>query len=149
MGSTYSQILFHVVFSTKGRAPLINSEIKNHLYKYIGGIISGEGAILLEIGGMPDHVHLVIRSRPSILFSDLMRKIKGSSSKWLNERSASEKFQWQDGYGVFSVSSSQLDNVVRYVKNQERHHAKQSFKEELIEFLKKQEIEYDEAYLWS
>ncbi len=150
MGSTLTNLLYHIIYSTKGREPTIIPEIRDELYRYIGGIIKGEGGVLLEIGGMPDHVHLVTKLKPVHSLSEFMQKVKGNSSKWLNEQNlGTGRFSWQDGYGAFLVSESQLSTVTRYVKEQEKHHHRLSFKDEFVQFLKRHEVEYDERYLWT
>jgi len=124
--------------------------IRDELYRYIGGIIKGEGGVLLEIGGMADHIHLAVKLKPVHALSEFMRKVKGNSSKWLNDQNRlSERFSWQDGYGAFSVSESQISNVMQYIREQEKHHQQLSFKDEFIEFLKRHRVEYDERYLWT
>lgn len=112
MSGTYTNLLYHIVFSTKNRFPFITSGLKDDLYAYIGGIIRGEDGILLEIGGMPDHVHLLVKFKPISSVSDMLRKIKANSSKWVNETHASaRKFGWQDGFAAFTVSESQAPRV--------------------------------------
>ena len=149
MASTLTNFLYHIVFSTKNREALIVSGIRNDLYRYIGGIINGEGGVLLEIGGMPDHAHLVLKLKPSISLSEIMRKVKGGSSKWMNEQNRiNQRFSWQEGYGAFSVSKSKVNNVIRYVREQENHHHNFSFKNEFIRLLERHDVEYDEQYLW-
>ncbi len=146
--STFANLLFHIVFSTKNRFPLIKPETREPLYQYMGGILRGEGGILLEIGGMPDHVHLLVKLKPAMAVALAVQKIKGKSSKWLNERpDSSGSFDWQDGYGAFSVSASLAEKVRRYIRNQEEHHRRVSFREELIELLERQGIPYDDQYL--
>lgn len=150
MGSTLTNLIFHVVFSTKNREPIINKEIKEELYNYLGGIIKGEGAIPVQIGGMPDHIHIILKLKPIHSLSDIMQKVKGNSSKWINkQKKLTGKFAWQDGYGAFTVSESQVPVVVKYVKDQEEHHKKFSFKNEFIQILKLHQIEYNEQYLWT
>jgi putative transposase len=150
MGSTLTHLVYHVVFSTKDRMPIITQEIHDELHRYIGGIVKGEGGTLLQIGGMPDHIHRVIKLKPVHALSDIMQKVKGSSSKWVKgQNRLLEKFSWQDGYGAFTVSESQIPAVVRYVKNQADHHQNLSFKEEFTLILERHHIEYDERYLWS
>jgi REP element-mobilizing transposase RayT len=150
MGSTLTNLLYHVVFSTKNRERLITQEIRNDLYRYMGGIITGENGILIEIGGSPDHIHIFLKLKPIHSLSEMMRKIKGNSSKWVNDQKRLVgRFSWQDGYGAFSVSESQAPNVTRYIKNQEHHHQTLSFKDELIKLLKRNRIEYDEHNLWN
>jgi len=150
MGSTLTNLLYHVVFSTKSREPMIIPDIQDELHRYMGGILKGEGGVPLEIGGMSDHIHMLIKLRPVHALSEIMRKVKGSSSKWINDKKQLPgKFAWQDGYGAFSVSESQLSSVIRYVKEQEKHHRKLSFKDEFIQLLKRHRVEYDERHLWT
>ena len=149
MANTYSQIYIHVVFAVKGRQNLIRAEIREDLQKYITGIITNREQKLLSIFCMPDHTHLLIGLKPSISISNLVRDIKAGSSKFINDKNLIKgKFSWQEGFGVFSYSRSQIDTVIKYIQNQEKHHNKKSFKEEYLEFLKKFEIEYDEKYLF-
>jgi REP element-mobilizing transposase RayT len=150
MGSTLTNLIYHVVFSTKAREPMINQGIRDELYRYIGGIVKGEGGVLIQIGGMPDHMHIVLKLKPIHKLSDIMQKVKGNSSKWINEQDRLVgRFGWQDGYGAFTVSESQVPVVVRYVKEQEKHHSNLSFKEEFIRILKRHQVEYNEQYLWT
>ncbi|HEV3167812.1 MAG TPA: IS200/IS605 family transposase [Isosphaeraceae bacterium] len=149
MATTFTNLLYHIVFSTKLRHPLITPALRTDLYAYLGGIIRGHGGTLVKVGGMPDHIHLVIQSQADIAVSDMLRQIKGSSSKWINNRrDSTTRFGWQTGYGAFSVSASQLESVVEYVEKQEEHHRKMTFQEELIKLLERHGIEYDERYLW-
>lgn len=149
MANTYSQVYLHIVFAVKGRQNLIRAEIREELHKYITGIITNRDQKLLSIFCMPDHTHLLIGLKPSISISDLVRDIKAGSSKFINDKKLIKgKFSWQEGFGVFSYSRSQIDPVIKYIQNQEKHHHKKSFKEEYLEFLKKFEIEYDEKYLF-
>lgn len=149
LANTYSQIYIHIVFAVKGRQNLIRAEIREELHKYITGIITNREQKLLSIFCMPDHTHLLIGLKPSISISDLVRDIKAGSSKFINDKKLIKgKFSWQEGFGVFSYSRSQIDTVIKYIQNQEKHHNKKSFKEEYLEFLKKFEIEYDEKYLF-
>ena len=149
MANTYTQIHIHAVFAVKFREGLINNTWKNELYKYITGIIQHNNHKLLAINGMPDHVHILFGMRPSQSLSDLMQDIKGSSSKWINDKKfLKHKFEWQQGYGAFSYSKSHISNVINYIENQEMHHKKQTFLEEYIMFLKKFEVEYNDQYLF-
>jgi putative transposase len=149
MANTYTKLLYHVIFSTKRREPLITDDLRNDLYSYIGGILRGQSGTLLEIGGIADHVHLVIRIRPDVSVSDIVRLVKSNSSKWANERpDARGRFAWQEGYGAFTVSSSQLPEVRSYLQRQEDHHRTKTFQEEFVEFLRRHEIEFNESYLW-
>ena len=148
MAGTYTNLLFHLVFSTKERTPLITEAVEGELDGYIGGIIRGEGGALLEIGGMPDHVHILARFKADASVSAMVRKIKSMSSKWMNERpDARERFEWQGGYGAFSVSESRVPAVRRYLRSQKEHHKKISFRDELIALFKAHGIQYDERYL--
>jgi putative transposase len=150
MASTLTNLLYHVVFSTKGRRPLIKPPFSEELYKYIGGIIRGERGVLLEIGGIDDHVHLVAKFRADISVADMVRDIKANSSKWAHERKTRiARFGWQTGYGAFSVSQSQLEKVRGYVRRQATHHRRISYQEEFVRLLQKHGIEYDERYLWT
>jgi putative transposase len=148
MGSTFTKLLYHFVFSTKDREPTIHQENRDRLYGFIGGIIRQEGGVLLQAGGVADHIHLLasLRAEPSV--ADMLRAIKSKSSGWMNRYvTPQERFQWQAGYAGFSVSESQVARVRRYIQNQESHHRRVSFKEELIELLERHGIEYDERYL--
>ena len=150
MGSTLTNLIYHVVFSVKAREPMIIQEIREELYQYMGGIIKGEGGVLFQIGGMPDHIHIVLKLKPVHKLSDIMQKVKGNSSKWINEKSLLEsRFRWQDGYGAFTVSESQAPVVVKYIKEQEKHHMSFSFKEEFERILNRHHIEYNKQYLWT
>jgi REP element-mobilizing transposase RayT len=149
MANTYTQIHLQFVFAVKYRNGLIHGSFKEELYKYISGIIKENNHKLLAINGMPDHLHIFIGMRPSQSISDLLQDIKGSSSKWINEKKFLKvKFEWQEGYGAFSYSKSHVNNVISYIQNQENHHKKESFREEYLKFLKVFEIEYDERYIF-
>ena len=149
MPNTYTSLAYHIIFSTKGRAPFITSAIAPQLHAYLAGIIKNLHGVPIQIGGMPDHVHIVCRSKPGISISDMLRTIKASSSKWVNETMQTpHPFAWQTGYGAFTVSESRLDSVVSYVKNQAEHHRTRTFQEEFIEFLERNKVAYDERYLW-
>jgi len=149
MANTYTQIHIQFVFSVKYRDGIILPTFKEELYQYISGIIKNNNHKLLAIGGMPDHLHILIGMRPTQSVSDLMQDIKGSSSKWINEKKfLNVKFEWQDGYGAFSYSKSHVDAVIDYIKNQEQHHAVKTFREEYLDILKKYEVDYDERYIF-
>jgi putative transposase len=150
VANTYTQIHIQAVFVVKNRACIISPVWKDELYKYIAGIIRQNNHKLLIINGMPDHIHILLGLNPVQSLSDLIKDIKGSSSKWINEtRNLKEKFVWQPGYGAFSYSKSQLGRVIEYIKKQEEHHKKKTFHEEYILFLKEQQIEYEERYLFT
>jgi REP-associated tyrosine transposase len=149
MSGTYTNLLYHVVFSTKQRRPLISQSFEEELYRYIGGIIRNQGGIQLEINGVADHVHILMKVKPALALSDLVRDVKANSSGWINqEKLKLRKFGWQDGFAAFTVSQSQVDRVAGYIRNQKRRHARGEFKSELLELLAKNRIEYDERYLW-
>lgn len=150
MANTYSQLYVHIVFAVKYRNNSIAESWKVQLYKYITGIISNKNQKLMIINGISSHIHLLIGIKPNCNLSDLVRDIKASSSKWINEQKYTEhKFEWQTGFGAFSVSQSQIDKVIDYIKNQEKHHAKISFKQEYISLLKAYQINYDEKYIFT
>lgn len=149
MANTYSQIHIQAVFAVEGRANLIQSEWKEKLFKYISGIFRNQKQKLLAIGGIEDHIHLLFGLRPSLALSDLIRDVKANSSAFINENQfVRGRFNWQEGYGAFSYSKSQIDIVAKYVLNQEKHHRRRTFKEEYVTLLDRFEVEYDERYLF-
>lgn len=149
MANTYTQIHVQFVFAVKYRNGLIHSSFKEELYQYIAGIIKKNNHKLLAINGVEDHIHIFIGMRPTQSISDLLQDIKGSSSKWINEKKFLKvKFEWQEGYGAFSYSKSHVANVIRYIQNQEVHHKKESFKDEYLKFLEAFAIEYDKRYIF-
>ena len=149
MANTYTQIHIQFVFAVKHRDGLINSSFKEELYQYIAGIIKYHNHKLLAINGMYDHIHIFIGMRPTQSLSDLLQDIKGNSSKWINEKKFLKvKFEWQEGYGAFSYSKSQVKTVIDYIRNQEQHHAVKTFQDEYLEFLKLFEVDYDERYIF-
>jgi putative transposase len=150
MAGTFSQIYIQVVFAVKGRESLIQIEWEERLYQYITGIVRTKEQKLIAINGMPDHIHIFIGMKPSCCLSDLAREIKKSSNDFIKENNLTKfKFSWQEGYGAFSYSHSQIDAVVKYILNQKEHHQKVNFRDEYIDFLKKFEIEHDEKYLFN
>ena len=149
MANTYTQIHVQFVFAVKYRDGLIQSSFKAELYQYISGVLKPHNHKLLAINGMQDHIHIFIGMRPTQSISDLMQDIKGNSSKWINEKQFLKvKFEWQEGYGAFSYSKSHVNSVIDYIKNQEEHHKKDSFRDEYLKFLKAFEIDYDERYIF-
>ncbi len=149
MANTYTQIYIQIVFSIKWRQNLIQKTWKDEMYKYICGIVNAKEQKVYAIGGVADHIHILVSIKPNILISDLVRDIKSNSSKWVNEKGfVKEKFQWQEGFGAFSYSQSQLDSVIGYINNQEQHHHKKTFKDEYIELLQKFNVEYNDKYLF-
>ncbi|MBN8597481.1 MAG: IS200/IS605 family transposase [Planctomycetes bacterium] len=149
MPGTYSQILLHIVFSTKCRTPWITPDVAERLYPYMGGIVRSEKGVLYDIGGIEDHVHMYLRWRPDATVSDLMRDVKANSSKWIHDTFPNlGGFAWQEGYGVFSVSKSQESAVKAYIAGQHEHHKKEDFKSELLRMLRLHEIEFEERYVF-
>jgi REP element-mobilizing transposase RayT len=146
MSHTFSQLLFHIVFSTQYRQDLIDPDLRDDLYPIIAEIVRSERCSLLGIGGMPDHLHLLVRVRANLSLSDLLRSIKANSSRWVHERSETpRRFGWQEGYGAFSVSESAAGEVHRYIQSQEEHHRRRSFEEEWVGLLIRHGIEFDPA----
>ena len=149
MANTYTQCYFHLVFAVKNRDALVRKEWKNEMEMYITGIVQNHQHKMLAIGTMPDHIHILIGYNVNHLIPDLVEEIKTSSNKWINEKRLSKfKFQWQIGYGAFTHSHSQIDNVVKYVLNQETHHKKKSFEDEYLEMLEMNEVVYTNEYLF-
>jgi len=149
MPGTYSQVLLHVVFSTKLRQPWITTEVAERLYSYLGGIVRVEKGIVYDLGGVADHVHIYMRWRPDASISDLLRAVKAGSSKWVHETFPNMgAFAWQEGYSVFSVSKSQEQAVKSYIEGQADHHKKEDFKSELPRLLRLHGIEFDERYVF-
>jgi putative transposase len=150
MPHSLADLVVHVIFSTKERRPIITDELKTKLFPYMAGIVNERGGTPHIFNGMPDHVHMLASVPTGLSVADLMRFVKGSSSRWVHQEfPAKRTFGWQRGYAAFSVSRSRFDDVHRYIANQEEHHRKVSFQEELIAFLKKHKVEYDERYVWS
>jgi putative transposase len=149
MAQTLTNLLTHVIFSTKDRLPLIARSLKPDLLAYIGGIVRELGGKLLAANGTADHVHLLLRLPPTAALADALRVVKTNSSRWVHETNKGHrKFRWQAGYAAFSVSESNVPEVTRYIGAQEGHHRRISFREELVAFLKKHGVEYDERYIW-
>ncbi len=149
MADTYTQIYIQVVFAMQGWQNLIKPNYKEELYQYITGIIRNKGQKLIAINGMPDHLHVLIGMKPNIALSDMVRDVKASSSKFINERRwVKGRFHWQEGFGAFSYSHSQLGNVIRYLRNQEEHHGKSSFKGEYLGLLRKFDIAFEDKYVF-
>ena len=149
MANTYTQIHIQFVFAVKHRKGIIHNSFKDDLYKYITSIIQTHNHKLLAVNGMPDHIHILIGMRPTQSISDLLQDIKGSSSKWINENKfLNVKFEWQEGYAAFSYSKSSVEKVINYIKNQEEHHRRKTFKEEYLKLLEDFEIDFDERYIF-
>jgi REP element-mobilizing transposase RayT len=149
MPSTHHGLLIHVIFSTKLRYPLIRDSWRDDLFAYMGGTAKEHKATLLSSGGIEDHVHLLLKIHPSFAIADTVKLLKANSSRWINqERKVNCRFEWQRGYGAFSVSQSHSDKVKEYIANQRVHHQRQSFREEYLETLRKHAIEFDERYVF-
>ena len=149
MAQTLTSLLVHIVFSTKHRQPLIYAEIESNLFAYMGGILRNNNSRLITAGGTEDHVHLLVSQSKIIALSELVMDVKKDSSSWLKTQGRGfRNFHWQDGYGGFSVGVSEVPRLTQYIANQKEHHRKVTFQEELLQFLKEYEIEYDERYLW-
>ncbi len=149
MPSSYCALYSHVIFSTKHREPWLREALRPRLFAYIGGIIRAEKGVLLAAGGIEDHVHLLIRDHQTVAMSDLMRDVKANSSRWIHETFDDlPMFGWQDGFAAFSVSASNLDDLRGYLAKQVDHHRAVPFKDELLAFLRKHEIEFDERYVF-
>ena len=149
MAGTFSQIYIQVVFAVQNRESMILKSWEEELYKYIAGIVRNKEQKILAINGMSDHIHLFIGMKPSCCLSDLVREVKKSSNEFINEKKFSAfKFNWQEGYGAFSYSHSQIDSVIKYIMNQKEHHRKQTFRNEYLDFLEKFDIEFKDEYLF-
>jgi len=148
MPSTYTSLHYHLGWSTKERRNLIELAWKSRLHAWLGGAVREQGGVALAVGGMSDHVHVLAGLRATNCLADVMRVVKSESSEWIHGELAAPLFEWQQGYFAVTVSPSQIDKVRKYVLNQEEHHRKKTFQEELMEFLQMAGIEYDERYLW-
>ena len=149
MSNTYSQIYIQIIFAVRGRQNLIQEQHRDELHKFITGIVRNRDQKLLAIFVMPDHTHLLVGIKPILAISDLVRDVKAGSSKFINDNHlVNGKFNWQDGFGAFSYSKSQIDHVIKYILNQKEHHKRQTFKAEYLEFLRKFEVEFNEKYLF-
>jgi REP element-mobilizing transposase RayT len=148
MPSSLSNLLYHIVYSTKNREPRITT-YKKDLHKFICSNIIQEGGQVFSVNGTDDHIHIAAKLLPRNSVSNILKLIKGNSSKWVNEQNKCRShFSWQKGYGAFTISKSKLNTVIRYINSQEVHHRKKTFKEEFIDLLDVHEIEYDERYVW-
>ena len=148
MPSTHLSLHYHLVFSTKNRTPLIRAEWRPDLHAYLGGIVKGINGVPLAMGGVEDHVHLLIGLRATHRLDYVARDVKAGSSGWIHDVIRLKTFEWQSGYLGVTVSPSQIERVKRYILNQEKHHRRKSFQEEYLELLKFSAIEYDERFVW-
>ncbi|MFN8007308.1 MAG: IS200/IS605 family transposase [Terriglobia bacterium] len=148
MANTYSQIYVHVIFAVQARESLIKKDFKEEIHKYITGIVHNRGQKLIAVNSMPDHLHLLLGMKPDIALSDLVRDIKAISAGFINEKKWFRgKFNWQEGFGAFSYSHSQLGKVIRYIQLQEQHHKKLRFRDEYMQLLKKFDVDFDEMHI--
>ncbi len=145
---SYTNLLYHIVYATKGRAPLITKALRPRLHEYLGGTVRGLDGVAFEVNGTSDHVHLLVRIKPVISVSEFMSKLKSSSSHWA-KRQTQDRFAWQARYSGFTVSESQVDRVRHYIRNQEKHHQRISFEEEFKLLLRAHRLDFNEAHLWS
>jgi putative transposase len=149
MPQSYVNLLYHIIFSTKDRKPLLTAAHQPRLYEYIGGTIRRQGGIALEINGVTDHVHVLAKLRQDKALSDVIRDLKAGASGWLHEVFPElRQFAWQNGYGAFTVSATEVASVRRYIANQQAHHQRQSFEDEFVQLLRLHEVEFDQRYLW-
>jgi REP element-mobilizing transposase RayT len=148
MPSTYTSLHCHLIFSTKERRPTISVEWRPRLHSYLGGIVNGLNGVPLAVGGIEDHVHLLVGLRSSHRIDYFLRDLKADSSQWVHREIGKQQFAWQTGYAALSVSPWDIDRVKNYVLNQEEHHRRITFQEEYVNILKENGIEYDEKYLW-
>jgi REP element-mobilizing transposase RayT len=149
VANTYASLHYHVIFSTKNRVKYISPEIERRVWEYIGGVARKHRMTAIQLGGVEDHVHALVTAPPSLAPSQIAQFLKGNSSRWIHEEFPKLRgFEWQDGYGAFTVSKSNLAEVVRYIQNQREHHRRRTFQEEYMDFLRKHGVEYDERYVW-
>ena len=147
MPQSLAKVNVHIVFTTKYGQQLINDEVRDELHSYVIGVLSNLGSYTYEIYANPDHIHILCTLPRTITMADIVSKIKTTSSKWLKNKGIPD-FYWQDGYGIFSVSSSKIETVKKYIRNQPQHHKEVDCKDEIRLFLKENEIEFDERYVW-
>src|SRR5438105_10616610 len=145
---SYTNLLYHIVYATKERTPLITNALRPRLHGYLGGTVRGLDGVAIEINGVADHVHILAKVRPTISVSEFLSKLKSGSSGWAKRQTAG-RFAWQSRFGAFTVSESQAERVRSYIRNQEAHHKKQTFDEEFKALLRAHKIDFDEAHLWS
>ncbi len=149
MANTYTSLLYHIVFSTKNRQPWLTLEIEGRVWACMGGIARKHKMTALQVGGVEDHIHALVIAPPTIAPCQIAQVLKGESSKWIHDEfPLLRRFGWQDGYGAFTVSKSNIPEVIKYIQNQREHHRQKTFQEEYLDLLRKHEIEYDERFLW-
>lgn len=149
MANTFSQIYIQTVFAVSNRQSLIKPEFREELYKYITGIVKNQGQKLISINGVLDHIHILIGLRPAMALADLVQEIKADSTNFINKKKwLRGRFSWQEGYGAFSYGHSQLDTIIRYIQNQEKHHSRRTFRDEYLTLLRKFDIAFEEKYVF-
>ena len=148
MPSTHLSLHYHLIFSTKNRDPFIDASWRGRLHAFMGGAVRSLGGAPEAVGGMGDHVHLLVGLRANHTLADVLRDIKSAASYWVHDTVGVKGFAWQDGYGAFTVSASSIEKVKSYIAHQEEHHRKKTFQEEYVKFLKQSGVEYDERFLW-
>lgn len=148
MPSTHTSLHYHLVFSTKDRAPSITADWREQLHAYLGGIVKNLGGVPVAVGGVVDHVHLLVGLKPTHRFSDVLREVKGGSSEWAHASAGKKRFEWQPGYGAYTVGPANVEKVKHYILQQEQHHRRRTFQEEYVEMLRLGGIAYDERHLW-
>ena len=147
MSSTYLSLHYHIIFSTKDRTPLILPAWRNRLHEYLGGTVNSLDGVAQSVGGIDDHVHILAGLKATHCLSDFMRDLKKRTSLWVHDTIGESRFNWQEGYAAFTISAPARNKVIKYITNQEKHHKKTTFKEELVIFLKRAGVEYDEKYM--
>jgi REP element-mobilizing transposase RayT len=149
MANSYSKIYIQIVFAVRNREAMIGVDWEERLFQYITGIVQNKEQKMLAINGMKDHIHFFIGMKPTCCLSDLIREVKKASNEFINEQKFTKfKFQWQEGFGAFSYSNSDISKVIKYIMNQKEHHKKKAFREEYLEFLKVFDVDYNEKYLF-
>ena len=149
MANTYTSLHYHVIFSTKNREPWLVRDIEQRVWEFIGGVARAHKMTALQVGGVEDHIHALVTAPPTIAPSQIAQYLKADSSKWIHEEFPTlRNFWWQDGYSAFTVSKSNIPNVIKYIQNQREHHRKKTFQEEYLQFLRENGLDYDERYLW-
>ena len=148
MSSTHVSLFYQLVFSTKNRTRSILQPWRDRLHAYLGGIVRSMGGMALEVGGTQDHVHMLVSLAATHTIATVLKGVKSSSSQWVHRHIGSRRFDWQDGYGAFSVSRSQVETIRKYIRNQAEHHRHLTFQEEYVKMLSEEGIEFDSRYLW-
>jgi putative transposase len=149
MANTFSSLAYHIIFSTKNRERWITPNIERRIWRIVGGVARKHKMTALQVGGIEDHLHALVLAPPTLAPSEIAQFLKGESSKWIHLKIPKMRgFSWQDGYGAFTVSKSNIPSVIRYIQNQRKHHSKKTFEEEYVEFLQAHRIEFDKRYLW-